>query len=75
MKKLRLLYVTVQPHFVVDDGKDLEPIDHPPINIPGAEWPTYSSDRFQREVKAWEKELLGNRQQRRTPPKSKANKE
>lgn len=71
-----MLHVAVQPHFVIDDGENLEPIQHPPILVPANEWPSYSGERFPREVKVWETELLGNREQRRRKtPKQKANEE
>jgi hypothetical protein len=56
-KRLRLLKVVVQPHFILDDGETLEEIEHPPTVIPAAEWPAYSGERFPREVEAWQKTL------------------
>lgn len=55
--KLRLVKVHVLPVFVVDDGENIAEIEHPQITIPAAEWPTYSSERFPAEVKAWQKQL------------------
>lgn len=74
MKKLRLIKVLVQPHFVLDDGEVIEEIEHPVITIPASEWPTYSSDRFSDEVENWEKELNSppNRAERRRTKKKKA---
>lgn len=57
MSKLRLVKVIVQPVFVLDDGDSIEEIAHPAVVIPASEWPTYSSERFQREVAAWQAEL------------------
>lgn len=56
MKRLRLVSVVVQPVIVEDDLKtgSLKPIDHDPVVVPAEEWPTYSSDRFPREMKEWE---------------------
>ena len=54
MKRLRLVKVIVQPVFVLDDGENVTELDHPPVAIPASEWPTYSSDRFPREVAEWE---------------------
>jgi hypothetical protein len=57
MAKLRLVKVLVQPVFVLVDGDDVTEIEHPPVAIPAAEWPTYSSERFSAEVKAWQAQL------------------
>jgi hypothetical protein len=57
VKKLRLVKVHVQPVFVVDDGETLADIEHPPLTIPAADWPTYSGDRFPREVADWQARL------------------
>jgi len=57
MPKLRLIKVIVQPMFVLDDGKHITEIDHPPIAIPADEWPAYSGERFPREVKKWQERL------------------
>lgn len=54
MKRLRLVKVVVQPVFVLDDGENVTEVDHPAIAIPAADWPTYSADRFPREVAEWE---------------------
>lgn len=59
MKRLRLVKVLVQPVFVLDDGETIEELEHPPMVIPAAEWPTYSSERFPRETEAWERQLNG----------------
>lgn len=56
-KRLRLIQVAVQPKFALDDGETLEEIEHPVVVIPAAEWPTYSSERFPREVAAWQKQI------------------
>ncbi len=55
--KVRLLKVVVQPVFVLDDGEELTEVQHPATVIPAAEWPTYSSERFPREVAEWQKKL------------------
>lgn len=57
MPKLRLIKVLVQPVFVLDDGENVTEIEHQAVAIPAAEWPTYSNERFPREVKAWQKQL------------------
>lgn len=56
-KRIRLVNVRVQPVFMLDDGENLEPIEHPVTVIPAAEWPTYSSERFPREVEEWQRNL------------------
>lgn len=56
-KKIRLVKVAVQPFFVLDDGKDITEIEHPVTIIPANEWSTYSSDRFQNEIREWQKKL------------------
>ncbi len=55
--KVRLLKVVVQPVFVLDDGATLTEVQHPATVIPAAEWPTYSSGRFPREVAEWQEKL------------------
>ena len=57
LRKLRLIKVLVQPVFVIDDGDNITELEHPPVAIPAAEWPTYSSERFPQEVAAWQEEL------------------
>jgi hypothetical protein len=56
-KRLRLLKVAVQPTFVLEDNDTLTEVKHGVIEIPAAEWPTYSSERFPREVAEAEKGL------------------
>jgi len=55
--KLRLVEVHVQPVFMLDDGENLTRVEHPATVIPAAEWPTYSSQRFPREVADWQARL------------------
>jgi hypothetical protein len=77
--KLRLVKVAVQPFFVLDDGDSITEIDHAATLIPASEWPTYSSERFPREVKTWQSQLdresgpklSPNRAARRTKAKTK----
>jgi hypothetical protein len=57
MSRLRLVKVLVQPVFVVDHGDSIEEIEHPVIAVPSAEWPTYSSERFPREMAEWQSQL------------------
>jgi len=57
MKSLRLVKVIVQPVFVLDDGNTITEVDHSPVVIPAADWPTYSGERFPREVKEWQERL------------------
>lgn len=57
MSRVRLVSVQVQPVFLLDDGETLTPVDHPSVMIPAAEWPTYSSERFPREVAEWQAQL------------------
>jgi hypothetical protein len=40
-KRLRLVKVVVQPHFVIDDGEQLEERVGEPVQVPAAEWPDY----------------------------------
>jgi hypothetical protein len=35
---------------VIDDGDTITELEHPVTVIPAAEWPTYSSERFPRNV-------------------------
>jgi len=55
--KLRLVHVLVQPVFMLDDGETLKPIGHPAVTIPADEWPTYSGERFPREIQNWQKQI------------------
>jgi hypothetical protein len=55
--KLRLVKVLVQPVLVLDDGQTIEEVDHPAVVIPADEWPTYSSERFPREIEEWQARL------------------
>lgn len=55
--KLRLVKVAVQPYFILDDGENITELEHPATVIPASEWPTYSSERFPREVQAWQEQL------------------
>jgi mannosyltransferase OCH1-like enzyme len=57
MPELRLVKVIVQPVFILDHGTHVSEVDHPPVVIPAEEWPTYSSERFPREVMAWQERL------------------
>jgi hypothetical protein len=57
MQRLRLVEVRVQPVFMLDDGENLTPLEHPPTVIPAHEWPTYSSERFPREVQEWQQRI------------------
>lgn len=52
--KLRLVKVIVQPVFVLDDGENVSEVENSIVAIPAAEWPTYSSERFPREVAEWQ---------------------
>lgn len=61
-KRLRLVKVIVQPVFVLDDGDTIQEMPHPPIEIPAADWPTYSSERFPREVAEWEERLNADKE-------------
>lgn len=56
--KLRLVKVAVQPVFVLDDGESIieVPLEEAVV-IPASEWPTYSSERFPREVADWQARL------------------
>lgn len=54
MPKLRLVKVIVQPVFILDHGTHVTEVNHPPVAIPAEEWPTYSGERFQREVQGWQ---------------------
>jgi hypothetical protein len=55
--RIRLLKVLVQPVFVIDHGDHIEEIDHPQTVIPAHEWPTYSGERFPRELAEWQAKL------------------
>ena len=57
MKRIRLVKVLVQPVFVLDDGENVTELEHPPVAIPASEWPTYSNERFPREVAEWESQI------------------
>lgn len=74
MKRLRLVKVIVQPVFVLDDGDNIEAIEHPPVAIPAADWPTYSGERFPAEVAAWQKQLNSEEQPNRASRRAAAKK-
>lgn len=57
MKRIRLVKVIVQPVFVLDDGETIEELPHDPVVIAAADWPTYSGERFPREVAEWQERL------------------
>jgi hypothetical protein len=57
VKKVRLVKVLVQPVVMIDDGETLTEFPHPALEIPASEWPTYSSERFPREIAAWQDSL------------------
>jgi hypothetical protein len=56
-RQLRLVKVAVQPFFVLDDGETITEVDHSATMIPAAEWSTYGSERFPREVAEWQARL------------------
>lgn len=56
MQKIRLVQVVVQPAFVIDDGTNLTPLEHPPLVVPGNEWADYPS-RFMAEVAEWQAKI------------------
>lgn len=70
--KLRLVKVAVQPFFVLDDGETITEIDHPAILIPANEWPTYSSERFPAEMKAWQAQIDEEAQKQIAPSPNRA---
>lgn len=55
--RIRLIKVVVQPIFVLDDGETITEVTHPATVIPASEWPTYSGERFPREVAQWQARL------------------
>ncbi len=57
MPKLRLVKVAVQPFFVLDDGETITELEHQATVIPASEWPSYSSERFPREMAEWQARL------------------
>ena len=67
MPRLRLVKVIVQPVFILDDGESITELEHQATVIPAADWPTYSSERFPREVKDWQARL-DQEHEPKTPP-------
>jgi hypothetical protein len=57
MPKLRLVKVLVQPVFVLDHGDHITEVEHGVVAIPADEWPSYSSERFPREVREWQQRI------------------
>lgn len=43
-KKLRLVKVTIQPTFVIDDGETLTEVSGQPILVSASEWPDYPNE-------------------------------
>lgn len=37
--RLRLVGVTLHPHFMIDDGENLTPLSVDPLSVPAAVWP------------------------------------
>jgi hypothetical protein len=56
-RQVRLVKVLVQPVFVLDDGQNISEVPIEEHVIPASEWPTYSSERFPREVAEWQAQL------------------
>lgn len=56
-QRIRLVKVVVQPVFMIDDGVNITEVEQPPVAIPAAEWPTYSNERFPREVAEWQERI------------------
>lgn len=50
MKRLRLVKVLVQPVFVLDDGETLTEITGQAGTVSAAEWPSYATERFLKQV-------------------------
>lgn len=55
--KVRVIKVLVQPVLVVDHGTSLEELPPEVHEISAKDWPTYSSERFPRELANFEREL------------------
>jgi hypothetical protein len=79
-RRVVLVEVAVQPVFVLMDGDAVvEKVVHPVVTIPATDWPTYSSERFPREVDEWQAQLnsedgstpASNRAQRRRKAEAK----
>lgn len=45
-RRLRLLGVTVQARFAVDDGATLTEVMGPPVPVAAAEWRTFADESF-----------------------------
>jgi len=56
-RQVRLVKVLVQPVFVLDDGQNISEVPIEEHVIPASQWPTYSSERFPREVAEWQAQL------------------
>lgn len=85
MAKLRAVKIRVQPVFVLDHGDRLEEVvygldergqpikDHAVIEVSMAEWPTYATDRFVREVAAWQERLDAEQPKKPGPRRGRGN--
>jgi hypothetical protein len=58
-KKLRLVKVVLQPVFVVDDGKTLAEMTVDPVQIAGADWPSYTERHWPKAVADLEAQVNG----------------
>lgn len=58
--RLRLLKVICQPVFVLDDGLNLVEQAAEPVVVPAAEWPTYPSEAFVRDMEALRAKIEGS---------------
>jgi hypothetical protein len=55
--RLRLVKVVVQATFVLDDGDSLTEQLAAPVTVSAAEWPTYASETFPKQVAELEQQM------------------
>lgn len=55
--RVRLLRVTVQPEFVVDDGDTLSPLPLQAVEIPAAQWIEFAADNFAKAIAAIQEQV------------------
>lgn len=56
-KKLRLISVTLQPEFVLDDGENLTPVQTESVKVLGAEWEDFAQKGFKQAQMSLEQSL------------------
>lgn len=57
MKRVRLVQMVLTPTFVYDDEEHLVPLQVQPIVVTAADWPTYSTEGYARDLAALQEQV------------------